>query len=266
MINAAFHVLAWGLVAALVWSSWFQQPAPVEPPFRAVAKLDEGFYLIGAQSDLEPQFGLLKHDPRGLGFRRLVLEDWERQLVGDLRALCAVPGYPGEVIALIGLSNHKARLVHLQVRRWEGNPKSAILSQLDVEQPGDWSSLACGNADQTQMPVTLSASGPQGVIELTGTVKFEPLSFMDATQTTTDAELPSAQFLDAVGIWRSYITPTGSRITFSPEGWDERPVYQVDGFSIVGLAAGSDGQTISFVAADPGMGNLWRPLALKSGD
>lgn len=263
MINAAFHVLAWGLVIALVWSAWFREPAPVEPPFKAVAHLDEGFYIIGAQSDSAPHFGLLKYDQQGLGYRRLALEDWDRQLSGRLRALCAVPGYAGEVIALLDMGQRRSRLVHLQIRRWGGSPKSAILSALDLQAPADWRSMACGEANQQWMRVSLAGPGPEGLLELSGELQFEPLALTETHQVASDHPLPNAQYIDSRGLWRSYPDAAGSRITLTPLAGEEQPVYQVDGFTLVGLAAGIDGNGISFIASDEGMGNLWRPLAVK---
>ncbi|AFV00617.1 hypothetical protein [Simiduia agarivorans] len=260
MINAAFHVLAWGLVIALVWSSWFREPAPVEPPFRAVAQLDGGYYLIGAQSDATPQFGLLKYDQQGLGFRRLLLEDWDQQLTGELRALCAVPGYAGEVIALLGLADQRSRLVHLQIRRWSGNPKSAILSAVDIDRGNEWRSMACGEANQQWMAIALSGPGADGAAELRGRLQFEPLALADTRVVDSAEAVPSALYRAADGVWRSYPTATGSRITFTPTKGVELPAYRVDGFSIVGLAAGAKPDEVSFIAADEGMGNLWRPL------
>lgn len=259
MINAVMHLVAWALVAVLVWASWFRSPAPERGEFGALAELAPGFYLVGERGPEvdgggRTGFGLLRYGKQGFGYRSLLVEDWDGLLQGRLLALCPVRDYPGEVLILVQLPG-AARLVHLQVRRWDKSPKTALLGSVDIEQPGPWRAMACGLASAQTMEVELI-----GEQSLRGRFNFGDFSWQAQPVALPPAD---AAYRDGAGLWWAQHAGQGlaTEIWLQPAQGDSRLMYRLDGFRVTGLAAGPGDYALSLVTAEPGLGGVWRPLA-----
>lgn len=262
MINAVMHLVAWCLVGVLVWASWFREPVPERREFGALAELAQGYYLVGERGPLGGPgtgFGLLRYGEQGFGYRALPVDDWDGLLQGRLLALCPVRNYPGEVLVLMQLpEGGQARLVHLQVRRWDKSPKTALLGSALVGQAGPWQAMACGEASEQAMAVELMG----GSASVRGHFGFADFSWQ-----AEPADLPQADasYRDEAGLWQARVSGLATEIWLQPGQGDNRLMYRLDGFRVTGLAAGPAGYALSVVTAEPGLGGVWRPLGALSG-
>ena len=259
MIHAAFHTLAWGLIAVLVWSITHVQPPAARGPMVAVADVDDSTYLISHHQEAGPGFGLLNVTDEGVRYRSLKLEDWESVLMGRVLATCGVINYPGEVLLLVD-NQGAQKLVHLQLRNWNKTPKSTVLGAISL--PEAWSTIACGGATKTSLEVWASADGQDlrsmqleiPSYELSEVGRHLPLPAFGEGQLT-------ALYVGQGHIWASAASEFGSRlwqVAVGRQKWRES--YHIDGFNVVGLAAGRAQGAVSMISDDTLPGSAWRPL------
>ncbi|MDN3638896.1 hypothetical protein QWY82_08765 [Simiduia curdlanivorans] len=260
MINAVMHLLSWGLVIVLVWGHLGAAPAQQKSEFRGVAELGQGTYLVA--SGAANQFGLLKYDDAGLGFRAIRIDDWEGYLAGQLIGLCAVKGYDGEVVAAIAQPDGQSALVHIQVRNWSKTPRSAILGRALLPQSLALTAFSCGEASQTTMAVSLfSHEQNLSADYVFEGYKLANLKPIDSYPTLLERDLSGA-YEDARGRWLAVADAggPGTVIWSLPFDAEAYPAFRLDGFNVTGIAVGPKGYDISVVTSEPGLGSVWRPL------
>ncbi|UTA48796.1 hypothetical protein L1F30_04435 [Simiduia sp. 21SJ11W-1] len=262
MIHAAFHALAWGLIAVLVWVNFAAEPPEPRGPMSAMASLDANNYLVVHASEQLPVLGLLRGQSGAAQYRALRFNDWDGALNGRTRAVCGVPRYHGEVVFLVDAGTEQ-RLVHVQLRNWDKTPKFAVLGVAQV--PTRLTALACGNATGEAINL-LGLTDSQALWRASWVLPGYELA-ETARGPANIGELAARQEVAALyaegdTLWLAANGEQGStiwRAALDARAWQQ--AYRIDGFQVTGLAGGPGNEGLSIVTGQAGLGSVWRPLA-----